>query len=104
MDQSEDDLEAVFRSLISDVPFCGGFSMSSSLRYFGGKARLMPRLLPLIANHEIYVSAFGGGAGDLRHKPRSRHEVYNDVNENMVKFFRVLSPRRAPPTRSISTR
>lgn len=40
--------------------------------------------------HRRYVEAFGGGASVLLHKPKSRVEVFNDSDEHLVNFFRVL--------------
>lgn len=62
----------------------------SPLRWYGSKARLMRQLVPLIPDHAMYVSVFGGSGADIAHKPPSRAEVYNDLNGNLAAFFRVL--------------
>lgn len=64
---------------------------SSPFRWYGSKSRLMSRLLPLIPNHVLYVSIFGGSGADIARKPRSRSEVYNDLQGNLTTFFRVVS-------------
>lgn len=46
--------------------------------------------------HACYTEAFGGAAGVLLQKPRSYGEVYNDLDGDIVNFFRVL---RDPATR-----
>lgn len=60
------------------------------LRYHGGKFRLAPWLLPQFPSHNVYVEVFGGAAGVLLRKPRSKIEVYNDLDTQVVNFFRIL--------------
>jgi DNA adenine methylase len=40
--------------------------------------------------HGLYVEAFGGAAGVLLQKPRVYAEVYNDLDGDVVNYFRVL--------------
>jgi len=51
---------------------------------------MVKKLLPLIPEHKIYVEVFGGGASLLFAKEPSPVEVYNDLNGDLVNFFRVL--------------
>jgi hypothetical protein len=51
---------------------------------------MIDHLIDLIPPHRIYVEAFGGGAALLLNKPPSPVEVYNDINKDLVNFFRVL--------------
>lgn len=60
------------------------------LKWFGAKTKLMPRLIPLMPHHRRYISVFGGSGGDIWAKPRSKVEVYNDINRNLYTFFHVL--------------
>lgn len=60
------------------------------LRYHGGKFRLAPWLLSMFPPHRTYVEAFGGAASVLLQKPRSKAEVYNDLDDEVVNVFRVL--------------
>jgi len=48
------------------------------------------KLLLLLSPCHTYVEAFGGGASLLFAKPPSPVEVYNDIDEGLVNFFRVL--------------
>jgi DNA adenine methylase len=57
----------------------------------GSKARLMRTILPLLPPHHHYVSVFGGTGADLLAKPRSRVETFNDLDKDVVGFFRVLA-------------
>jgi DNA adenine methylase len=58
-------------------------------RYIGGKRRLAPRLMQLLPSHVTYVEPFAGGAQVLFHKPPSKVEVLNDLNGEVINFFRV---------------
>jgi len=58
--------------------------------YPGNKARHADWILDHIPEHECYVELFGGAAGVLFNKPRSKIEVYNDLNGDIPHFFRVL--------------
>lgn len=60
------------------------------LRYFGGKFRLAPWILSFAPDHRGWVEPFGGGASVLLRKPRSHSELYNDLEEEVVNFFRVI--------------
>lgn len=63
---------------------------NSPISWFGGKQTLIPLLLSLLPEHETYVEVFGGGASLLFQKHPSRFEVYNDKDQHLVNFFRVL--------------
>jgi len=60
------------------------------LRYFGGKWSLAPWVLAHLPPHRIYVEPFGGAASILLRKPRSKIEVYNDLDEEIVTIFKVV--------------
>lgn len=61
-----------------------------ALRYHGGKFRLAPWILQFFPPHACYVEPFGGAAGVLLQKSRAYAEVYNDLDGDIVNFFRVL--------------
>jgi len=64
------------------------------MNYPGAKARLAPWIISHLPNHNTYVEVFGGSAAVLVHKPESINEIYNDVDDDLVEFFRVLRDRR----------
>lgn len=61
-----------------------------AFRYHGAKFRIAHWLIGLMPPHQCYVEAFGGAAGVLLHKPRCYAEVYNDLDGDVVNYFRVL--------------
>lgn len=58
--------------------------------YYGGKNSKLGFLLPLLPNSERYCEVFGGSAAVLLNREKSREEVFNDINGEVVNFFRVL--------------
>ena len=60
------------------------------LRYHGGKWRAADKILPLIPPHLTYVEPFGGGGSILLRKNRSKNEIYNDLDGDIVNVFKVL--------------
>jgi DNA adenine methylase len=60
------------------------------LRWFGGKQRLAPKLIPLIPTHSTYVEVFAGGAAVFFAKEISPLEVINDLDSGIVNLYRVL--------------
>lgn len=64
-----------------------------ALRYYGGKWRLAPWIISFFPEHQNYVEPCGGAASVLLQKPRSPLETYNDLDGNVVNFFRVLRDR-----------
>lgn len=61
-----------------------------ALRYHGAKFRLAAWVMQFFPEHTCYVESFGGAAGVLLQKERVYAEVYNDLDGNVVNFFRVL--------------
>jgi DNA adenine methylase len=61
-----------------------------ALRYHGGKWQLAKWIIHHFPNHTCYCEPFGGGASVLLSKTPAYVEVYNDLNGEVVNFFRVL--------------
>jgi DNA adenine methylase len=63
----------------------------SVIGWYGGKSLMLPYILPYLnIPHKHYVEVFGGGAAVLLNKKPSLIETYNDIDSNLVNFFRVL--------------
>ena len=59
--------------------------------YYGGKHMLAPKIIALFPkNHITYVEPFCGGGSVLLQKEPSKIEVFNDNDEYVINFFRVL--------------
>lgn len=63
--------------------------MIGPLAYIGGKNRLARQLISLFPKHKTYVEPFAGGAQVFFHKEPSAVEVLNDLDGEIVNFFRV---------------
>lgn len=59
------------------------------LPYYGGKQAMLPHILPLIPPHTVYVEPFCGGAAVFWAKQPAELECINDVNGELVNFYRV---------------
>ena len=57
--------------------------------YFGGKYYMVNNILNIMPEHKRYLEPFGGAGSILLNKP-IRHDIYNDVNQNVVTLFNVL--------------
>jgi DNA adenine methylase len=75
--------------------------MIGPLSYIGGKRRLAPLLISLFPRHVTYVEPFCGGAQVFFHKPRSRVEVLNDLDSEIVNFLRICREHPAELIRTL---
>ena len=63
--------------------------MTGPFPYIGGKNRVAKRIIEIFPAHTTYVETFAGGAQVFFHKKPSPVEVLNDLDGDVVNFFRV---------------
>ena len=63
--------------------------------YYGGKTTLAPTIASLLPAHEHYVEPFAGSLAVLLAKKPSRAETVNDLDGDLVTFWRVLRDQPA---------
>jgi DNA adenine methylase len=71
----------------------GSLPIKPPVPYHGGKSRLATWIVSLMPAHRVFVEPFAGSAAVLLAKPISVHEILNDVDGNVVNFYRVLRDR-----------
>jgi DNA adenine methylase len=64
-----------------------------ALRYFGGKFRDGYWIISHFPQHMTYCEPFGGGGSVLLLKQPSTYEFYNDLDGEVVNFFKMLRDR-----------
>lgn len=67
--------------------------MRTPLTYFGGKQKLAAQIVSFMPPHRIYLEPFAGGAAVLFAKPRAERETLNDLNGDVMRFWRALRER-----------
>lgn len=63
--------------------------MKTPIKYYGGKQNMVSHILPLIPEHLLYCEPFFGGGAVYFAKPPSEIEVINDLNGEVINFYRV---------------
>lgn len=63
--------------------------------YFGAKQHLALWCEAMLPAHRVYLEPFAGSAAVLLAKRRSPIEILNDIDGELVRFFRLLRDRPA---------
>jgi len=63
--------------------------MNGPLSCIGGKRAIAKQIIEIFPEHTTYVEAFAGGAQVFFRKPPSKVEVLNDLDGELVNFYRV---------------
>lgn len=64
--------------------------MNSPLAYIGGKSKLSDNIIKMIPDHQAYCEVFAGAAWVFFRKEPSKYETINDLDSDLVVFYRVL--------------
>ncbi len=59
------------------------------INYYGGKVKMIPKIIPLLPKHKIYNEPFFGGGAIFFAKEPSKIEFINDINKQVVNFYKV---------------
>lgn len=65
-------------------------ALNSPFKWVGGKSRLRKHIVALLPPHTCYVEPFAGAAWVLFGKPPSDVEILNDIDQELITFFRVV--------------
>lgn len=76
-------------------PCDGGESVNALLNYPGAKWGMAQEIVQIMPPHRSYLEPFAGSLAVLFNKPRSAIETVNDIDGDIVNFFRVLRAERA---------
>lgn len=61
--------------------------------YYGAKTSLAPTIVSMFPEHRRYVEPFAGSLAVLLAKPQAPLEVVNDLDHNLMTFWKVLRDR-----------
>lgn len=67
--------------------------MNSPIKWMGGKYRLRKTIVKMLPEHICYCEPFGGAGWVLFEKQPSEIEIYNDINCELVNFFRIVKEK-----------
>jgi len=67
--------------------------MNSPFKWVGGKSRLRKFIIPILPHHSCYVEPFAGAAWVLFGKSPSDVEIINDIDQELVNFFRIVKEK-----------
>jgi DNA adenine methylase len=67
--------------------------MKTPITYYGGKQMMSKKLLTYIPSHKIYCEPFFGGGALFFAKPKSEVEVINDINGEVINFYKVVKTK-----------
>ena len=64
--------------------------MKTPISYYGGKQKLASLIIRLIPDHSLYCEPFIGGGAVFFQKPKSKVEVINDTNKELINFYEMV--------------
>jgi DNA adenine methylase len=75
--------------------------MKPPFPYYGSKGRLAGWIASLLPDHRVYVEPYAGSGAVLFAKRFAAIEILNDLDDNVVNFFRVLRDREEDLVRAL---
>ncbi|PKN63541.1 MAG: adenine methyltransferase [Deltaproteobacteria bacterium HGW-Deltaproteobacteria-15] len=76
--------------VISQVTALGKGDSVNCLPYIGGKSKLAETIIKMMPEHQAYCEVFCGAAWVFFRKEPSKYETINDLDSDLVCFYRVL--------------
>jgi DNA adenine methylase len=76
--------------------------MKTPIAYYGGKQKMLKYIRPLVPDHTLYCEPFAGGAALFFDKEPASVNVINDLNAELITFYRVVALRPAEFCEEIS--
>ncbi len=76
--------------------------INSPIKWVGGKSRLRKQIVNLLPPHTCYVEPFAGAAWVLFAKQPSDVEILNDLDQELINFFRVVREKPEELIRSFA--
>lgn len=67
--------------------------LRTPITYYGGKQTLLKHLLAMIPEHRMYCEPFFGGGALFFAKHKAEVEIINDLNGEVINFFKVLKSK-----------
>ncbi len=64
--------------------------MRPPFRYYGGKSHIGKQIVKYFPEHTTFVDVFGGAGNIILNKKPSKIDVWNDLNNDIYNFFKVL--------------
>jgi DNA adenine methylase len=64
--------------------------MKTPITYYGGKQNMVSTIVPLLPKHNLYCEPFFGGGAIFFAKEKSRVEVINDTNKELINFYKIV--------------
>lgn len=81
------------KSMVKENGSNGKAEGNSPFRWVGGKSRLRKHIIELLPKHSCYLELFSGAAWVLFGKKPSDVEIINDIDQDIMSFFRVVKER-----------
>ena len=72
------------------------------LTYYGGKQLLAAQIVAMMPPHRVYLEPFAGGAAVLFAKRRCERETINDLDQRVMRVWRVLRERPDDLARAVA--